>query len=118
MASKHHAPLCVGLDRGARPSADEGLGHFHISRARNMIEIRAEVAVGRPGQFLEVGEVEALVARTAGFERRHDAQPDGLVDDLVRAVHRSGPPHPEAAENDPSPGDGKRFRHWPELRRH
>jgi hypothetical protein len=53
MASKHHAPLCVGFDRGARPSGNEGLGHFHISRARHMIEMRAEVAVGRPGQFLE-----------------------------------------------------------------
>ena len=61
--------------------------------------MRAEIPVSRSRQFLEVGEVEALGGRVAGGERRHDAQPDGLVDDLVGSVHRSGPPHPEAAEN-------------------
>ena len=50
MASERRPPLRAGLDRGARPSADEGLGHFDISGARQMIEMRAEVAVGRAGQ--------------------------------------------------------------------
>jgi hypothetical protein len=99
MASERSPSLRTGFYGGAGPSADEGLGHFDVAGARQMIEMRAEVAVGRAGQFLEMCEVEALIARVAGGERRHDAQPDGLVDDLVGTVHRSGPPHPEAAQN-------------------
>ena len=49
---------CAGFDRGARPSTDKGLGHFDVARARQMIEMRAEVAVGRAGQRLESGEVD------------------------------------------------------------
>ena len=105
MASERRPPLRTGFDRGARPSADEGLGHFDIARARQMIEMRAEVAVGRAGQLLELGEVKALAARIAGGQRRHDAQANRLMDDVVRRVHRSGPPHPEAAQNESAAGD-------------
>jgi hypothetical protein len=39
------------------PSTDKGLGHFDIACARQMIEMRAEVAVGRAGRP-EPGEVD------------------------------------------------------------
>ena len=78
-------------DGGARAPRDEGLGHFDIAGARQMIEMRAEIAVGRAGQLLELAEVEALVARVAGGQRRHDPQADRLMDDVVWPVHRFRP---------------------------
>ena len=100
MACEGRPALRARLDRGARAPRDEGLGHFDIAGPRQMIEMRAEIAVGRAGQALEPRKVEALVARVAGGQRRHHAEPNGLMDDVVRPVHRSGPPHPEAAENE------------------
>ena len=63
MACEGGPALRACLDRGARTPGDEGLGHFDIARPRQMIEMRAEIAVGRAGQALEPGEVEALFAR-------------------------------------------------------
>jgi hypothetical protein len=57
MGGERRSPLRTGFDRGARPSTDKGLGHFDIACARQMIEMRAEVAVGRAGRP-EPGEVD------------------------------------------------------------
>ena len=65
MAREGRPALRARLDGGARAPGDEGLGHFDIARPRQMIEMRAEIAVGRAGQALEPGEVEALVAGIA-----------------------------------------------------
>ena len=62
MAGEGRPSLRTRLDGGARAPGDEGLGHFDIARARQVIEMRAEVAVGRAGQALEPREVEAVVA--------------------------------------------------------
>ena len=63
--AKAALPFGARLDGGARAAGDEGLGHFDIARAGEVIEMRAEVAVGRAGQALQAGEVEPLVARIA-----------------------------------------------------
>ncbi len=55
MAGERRAPLCACFDRGARPPADKGLGHFDIARARQMIEMRAEVTVGAGRSMSRVG---------------------------------------------------------------
>ena len=68
-----------------------GPGESDRQGARQVIEMRAEVAVGRAGQALEPREVEALFARIACGQRRHDAQADRLMDDFVRPVHRFRP---------------------------
>jgi hypothetical protein len=47
MASERRAPLRADFDRGAGRSADKGLGHLDAARASQMIEMRAEIAVGR-----------------------------------------------------------------------
>ena len=65
VAGEGRPALRARLDGGARAPGDERLGHFDIARARQMIEMRAEIAVGRAGQALEPGEVEALVAGIA-----------------------------------------------------
>lgn len=49
MASQRRAPLRAGFDRGAEPSADKSPGHLDVACARQMIEMRAQVAVGRAG---------------------------------------------------------------------
>jgi hypothetical protein len=58
MASERRARLRAGFDRGAGTSADKRLGHLDVARTRQMIEMRAEVAVGRAGQRLGPGEVD------------------------------------------------------------
>ena len=57
MGGERRSPLRTRFDSGARPSTDKGLGHFDIACARQMIEMRAEVAVGRAGRP-EPGEVD------------------------------------------------------------
>ena len=89
--AKAARPLRARLDGGSRAAGDEGLGHFDIARARQVIEMRAEVAVGRAGQALEASEIEALLAWIKRGQRRHDAQADRLMDDFVRPVHRFRP---------------------------
>ena len=63
MAGEGRPALRARLDGGSRTPGDEGLAHFDIARARQVIEMRAEVAVGRAGQALEPSEIEALFAR-------------------------------------------------------
>ena len=49
------------LDGGSRAPGDEGLGHFDIAGARQVIEMRAEIAVGRAGQALEASEIKPVL---------------------------------------------------------
>ena len=63
----------------------------NIARARQMIEMGAEIAVGRAGEGLEPGKVEAFLGRVEGRQRGHHPQAHRLVDDLVGRVHEIRP---------------------------
>src|SRR6266567_407677 len=66
----------------------------------------AEIAVGRFEDRLHARELDAL-AVLQGIERRHDAQPHLLMDDLVGRAHGSYAPHPEARQDQRAAADGR-----------
>ena len=70
MASERRPSLRAGFD-GARPSADEGLGHFDVSRARQMIEI---VRRGLPS-VAPVSFLSWVKSRPSRSDRRRSAPP-------------------------------------------
>ena len=88
MASQRRAPLRTGFDRGAEPSADKSLGHLDVVCARQMIEMRAQVAVGRAG-CPEPGEVD----RAAISCRKSEIKLNSLHEQSIPSACRIlGPP--------------------------
>jgi len=64
----------------------------------------AEITVGRAGQLLQLGKFQPD-ARRQRVQRRHDAKPQRLMDDVVEFRHPLAPAHPEPAENQSEPVD-------------
>jgi len=86
MARERPPTLDRRLHGRARAAPNEGLGRLDISRPRELIEMGAEVSVGRAREALQPGEVEAVLARIERRQRRHDPQAHGLVDEVVGTV--------------------------------
>src|SRR5438876_11159424 len=74
--------------RGLRLLADKGLLHRDITGLRQRLDMSAEIAVGGAGQLLQPGKFQS----DGGWdrvERRHDAQAERLMDDIVEFGHRA-----------------------------
>src|SRR5206468_10768522 len=87
VAGEGAAPGGSGGHRGLRLLANEGFRHGDITCLRQRFDVSAEIAVGGTGEFLQPGEVKPLRIRQRD-ERRHDPQPQWLVDDVVELSHR------------------------------
>jgi hypothetical protein len=87
MADEGGSPLRARLDRRARAPCDEGLGHLDIASAGEMIEMGAEIAVGRAGEALQARKVETFLVRSECGQRGHHPEPDRLVNDVVGSLH-------------------------------
>ena len=100
MTSESRPPLHTRFDRGARPSADKGLGHFDVAGARQMIEMRAEVAVGRAGRP-EPGEVDRAAISCRKSEIKLSLPHEQSIPSACRIL---GPPFRRRFRDDKSEG--------------
>ncbi len=74
--------------RGLRLLADKGLVDRDIAGLGQGLDMRAEIAVGGAGQLLQSGEFQPDRIRQR-VQRRHDPQPQRLMDDVVEFGHHS-----------------------------
>src|SRR5262245_44983898 len=69
----------------------ETLLDHDVARLLECLQMRAEIAVGRPDQRLEPRELDRPLLRRDRIERGHDLQPHALVNDLVGTAHCDTP---------------------------
>src|SRR5215831_669525 len=72
----------------------EALLDHDVAGLLERIEMRAEIAIGRPDQRLEPCELDCSLLRRNRVEGGHDLQPHGLMNDLVGTVHCDTPLRP------------------------
>ena len=86
MAGEGAAPGGGRGHRGLRLPADKGLIHRNIAGLGKRLDMGAEIAVGGAGQLFQFGEFQPRGYRQR-VQRRHDPQPQRLVDDVVELGH-------------------------------
>ena len=104
MAGEGAAAGRRGCHRGLRSLTDKGLFDPDIAGPREGLDMGAEIAVGAPVSF-SAGQTPVRGGWQRVQRRRPHFQPQRLVDDVVELGHRSVPPHPEAAQNEPAAVD-------------
>jgi hypothetical protein len=93
MSVKSVPALSRGAYESLRFTSDEGLVDLDIACLFELTQVRTEVAVGQLQQFPQVSEVDLLVLIEAD-ERRHDLQPNRLMDGIIKLSHFLPPSQP------------------------
>jgi hypothetical protein len=92
-----------------RFAGDERLLNLNVTGLFEPIEMRTEIAVGQFQQLAQSGEVDALTLIQT-YERRHDLQPNRLVNDIIKLRHFS-PPSYAYVQTGPQKSSASHYRH-------